>query len=371
MDILKKGFKPSTEKFINECSGRFRADDDRDFKALIGAKIFITDNRNLSGIQKYKIYTVIDCDDRNRFILSDGTFRRMSIPSDSFIIISYKKLDVEYQNLGFIEPSADLVQSYLTVKNKRFATNVKVDQKYHIAGYDDKKGFLINSGYWHCFSNEKNKYFEVHKVIIKNVINNIVIDDIDYLKRFVFTAKKGDKLLINKYYHRYDYLDGLYGSSWKEKTKEMVVVATSSSGDVFAVHFLDQQGRKIGSSEFNAKENIFIFADPTRTNIMDEITEVQSSRTIDDINKLKVGFSNEVAVGTKVIKGFDWDWNSQDEGSTYGVITEILSDKWASVTWIALDDTGRENKVNDFYRYRIGASGKYDLFNYDMIKNDL
>jgi hypothetical protein len=69
-----------------------------------------------------------------------------------------------------------------------------------------------------------------------------------------------------------------------------------------------------------------------------------------------------VDVGTKVVRGKDWDWGAaQDAGSCYGVIVEKPSPTgWVTVNWIS--DTGR---ITAQYLYRIGSDGKYDLYYYD------
>ena len=40
-------------------------------------------------------------------------------------------------------------------------------------------------------------------------------------------------------------------------------------------------------------------------------------------------------VGEKVVRGPNWDWGNQDEGSVYGVITEYATyDEWLTVNWV-------------------------------------
>jgi len=62
--------------------------------------------------------------------------------------------------------------------------------------------------------------------------------------------------------------------------------------------------------------------------------------------------------GMKVVRGRDWDYDDQDKGSVYGIITGIHRN-WASIDWIF---DGRTIAANN---YRIGDEGKFDLYVYE------
>ena len=69
-----------------------------------------------------------------------------------------------------------------------------------------------------------------------------------------------------------------------------------------------------------------------------------------------------VDVGAKVVRGKDWSWSDQDDGSCYGIITKRDSSTgWVAIDWIS--DTGRV--ITQDYQYRIGDLNKYDLYYYD------
>lgn len=64
------------------------------------------------------------------------------------------------------------------------------------------------------------------------------------------------------------------------------------------------------------------------------------------------------AIGDKVVRGRDWDWGGQDEGSIYGRVSELKGD-WCRVEWI-----NKHGLVVNEDSYRCGSSDKYDLYYY-------
>jgi hypothetical protein len=65
-------------------------------------------------------------------------------------------------------------------------------------------------------------------------------------------------------------------------------------------------------------------------------------------------------IGAKVVRGKDWMYGRQDEGSVYGVIMSHSSRGWVRVKWISKD--GKTVQSNG---YRIGAENCYDLYYYE------
>lgn len=68
----------------------------------------------------------------------------------------------------------------------------------------------------------------------------------------------------------------------------------------------------------------------------------------------------EPIIGLKVVRGRDWKWGSQDEGSKYGEIYGTTVQGWAKVIWY--NEKGESLNDNS---YRIGAEGSYDLYYYE------
>jgi hypothetical protein len=65
--------------------------------------------------------------------------------------------------------------------------------------------------------------------------------------------------------------------------------------------------------------------------------------------------------GAKVVRGRDWQFFDQDEGSEYGVIIPDKKEEgWVRVEWV--DKEGKYVRRNS---YRVGADGKYDLYYYE------
>lgn len=57
-------------------------------------------------------------------------------------------------------------------------------------------------------------------------------------------------------------------------------------------------------------------------------------------------------VGSRVVRGPDWEWDNQDGGAgVEGRVLVVRADGWVSVRW----PSGEDNM------YRMGVLGKYDL----------
>lgn len=56
-------------------------------------------------------------------------------------------------------------------------------------------------------------------------------------------------------------------------------------------------------------------------------------------------------IGTRVVRGVDWKWGSQDDSGNGRIISEVGDDGWVRVEW----DNGSTNS------YRMGKEGQYDL----------
>jgi hypothetical protein len=68
----------------------------------------------------------------------------------------------------------------------------------------------------------------------------------------------------------------------------------------------------------------------------------------------------EAKVGDFVVRGRDWDWGNQDEGSAYGQVIHV-ADGWASVRWFSPE--GEPLRSDG---YRVGQQQKYDLNYYKV-----
>ena len=69
--------------------------------------------------------------------------------------------------------------------------------------------------------------------------------------------------------------------------------------------------------------------------------------------------------GMKVVRGQDWSWPDQDKNSEYGLVRDNHgSQGWVTVDWYDKND----KRLNAGYGYRIGAEGKYDLYEYEKNK---
>lgn len=71
-----------------------------------------------------------------------------------------------------------------------------------------------------------------------------------------------------------------------------------------------------------------------------------------------------VKVGDKVVRGRDWKWGSQDQGSKYGVVVKLETNptNWVYVQWMHAV-TGEVINANN---YQVGADDCYDLYFYDQ-----
>jgi hypothetical protein len=67
-----------------------------------------------------------------------------------------------------------------------------------------------------------------------------------------------------------------------------------------------------------------------------------------------------VDIGAKVVRGKDWDYDSQDKDAIYGIIEEAGSTGWVKVAW-----QSKQGITIDRNSYRIGDDDKYDLYYYD------
>ena len=67
--------------------------------------------------------------------------------------------------------------------------------------------------------------------------------------------------------------------------------------------------------------------------------------------------------GMRVMRGPDWKWGDQDGGKgSIGTVTDTDDgDGWVKVKW---DSNSGNNS------YRVGASGKFDLIEFDLVKTD-
>lgn len=65
-------------------------------------------------------------------------------------------------------------------------------------------------------------------------------------------------------------------------------------------------------------------------------------------------------IGDKVIRGKDWCWANQDQGSAYGIIDIIKEDNWVRVVWV-----DSEGKNITYQTYRVGHNNNYDLYYYE------
>jgi hypothetical protein len=68
-----------------------------------------------------------------------------------------------------------------------------------------------------------------------------------------------------------------------------------------------------------------------------------------------------IDIGARVVRGKDWEWGDQDGGGLGTIIAPDGKKGWARVQW----DYGY------IYTYRVGYSGKYDLFYAVDIENVL
>ena len=70
-------------------------------------------------------------------------------------------------------------------------------------------------------------------------------------------------------------------------------------------------------------------------------------------------------VGDKVVRGRDWTWGNQDEGSVYGIIDTQPYDNLVSVNWV-----NHKGITVNFKGYRVGDDTiglkKFDLYFYEQ-----
>lgn len=94
--------------------------------------------------------------------------------------------------------------------------------------------------------------------------------------------------------------------------------------------------------------------EPTASKICNEQSFVYEDAIVRKAPKTNVT-GNELAklmkIGTRVVRGVDWKWGSQDDSGNGRIISEVGEDGWVRVEW----DNGSTNS------YRMGKEGQYDL----------
>lgn len=73
----------------------------------------------------------------------------------------------------------------------------------------------------------------------------------------------------------------------------------------------------------------------------------------------KIVTQDNVKVGDKVVRGEDWSYDDQDEGSIYGIVYEYSGGFWVSVNWI-----NHKGMVVHSNGYEVGPYS-YDLYFYE------
>lgn len=80
----------------------------------------------------------------------------------------------------------------------------------------------------------------------------------------------------------------------------------------------------------------------------------------------------KVPVGTKVVRGPNWSWGNQDQGSVYGVVTsfethsfETHGDTWVVVNW--RDKNGKSIAKTYSYKWNDGTLAYYENSEYSHV----
>eukprot|EP00960_Hanusia_phi_P070531 767330-Hanusia_phi.AAC.5 len=115
-----------------------------------------------------------------------------------------------------------------------------------------------------------------------------------------------------------------------------------------------QTGRNAGGKNYLSLSGFEIYGTVTSVALDrpgKQLMEIEASARLEARRQV-----HKFQVGTKVVRGFDWKWGSQDGGQgEVGEVQTEINEGWVEVRW----ENGESN------RYRMGAQNSYDLKLYD------